>query len=411
METTPNQSDSNAESRKRRIKAHRKSRGGCAMCKTRKVKCSESRPKCSNCIKLGDECVYASPAQEMKQVVRFSAPKRSATGFNLRDLRFFHSFLTAAYPSFPLECDRAWVLDVPLIAQQYDYLNAAILSLGAAHLQATTDLDLEQTVQKYRFSAIRGVNLADELELEKSPDPSISDRATAILAACYALTFISLYMGDPVSNFLVLVRGCASLSRRMVQAGLTSPFFPPDEMVILNDPHIAVIRKQLHSAQPLPPAVTAAARGSLRLLETTCDLRPHEKDMLSRMQSIVAVTSGPIEAANHYLFLWGLFTEMDPCEFDHFTTSSNMTAVVLQVHFLALELMMRPWLQKYNIAFHQTHNRVLKNTSLSFTSTASAADVVCFEKLVSWPREFLEVGRDVALIVEGDVEFVLGCHM
>lgn len=184
------------------------------------------------------------------------------------------------------------------MSRQYDYLNSAILSLGAAHLHSTTELDFEQTVQKYRFSAIRGVNLADSVQLNKA-DPSISDRATAVLAACYALTHISLYMGDPLANFLVLVRGCATLSERMLQAGLSSPFFPSDEYIIMNDPHKAVMRKQLQSAESLPPSLNAAARESLRLVEGTCTLQPFEREMLSRMQSVVAVTSGPIEGISN----------------------------------------------------------------------------------------------------------------
>lgn len=156
-------------------------------------------------------------------------------------------------------------------------------------------------MQKYRFSAIQGVNLAESLELENAQDPSTSDRATAILGACYALTFVSLYMGDPVANFIVLVRGCASLSQRMLQAGLTSPFFPAEEFIVQNDPNTAIVRKQLQCAQPLAPSVTAGLRESLRLVEELCDLRPFERDMLGRMQAVVALTSGPIEGeiSNH----------------------------------------------------------------------------------------------------------------
>lgn len=150
-------------------------------------------------------------------------------------------------------------------------------------------------MQKYRFSAIQGVNLAESLELENAQDPSISDRATAILGACYALTFVSLYMGDPVANFIVLVRGCASLSQRMLQAGLTSPFFPAEEFIVQNDPNTAIVRKQLQCAQPLASIVTSGLRESLGLVEELCELRPFERDMLDRMQAIVALTSGPIE--------------------------------------------------------------------------------------------------------------------
>lgn len=102
-------------------------------------------------------------------------------------------------------------------------------------------------------------------------------------------------MGDSVAQFLILIRGSASLSERMLQAGVKSPFFPTDEYVLKTDPHTAVIRKQLHSALPLPSIMTAAARESLRLVEETCDLWPYERDMLGRMQSVVAMTNGPIE--------------------------------------------------------------------------------------------------------------------
>ncbi|CAK7200909.1 hypothetical protein SEUCBS139899_003609 [Sporothrix eucalyptigena] len=37
---------------------HRKSRNGCTKCKTRRVKCDEVRPVCSNCQRLGLECAW-----------------------------------------------------------------------------------------------------------------------------------------------------------------------------------------------------------------------------------------------------------------------------------------------------------------------------------------------------------------
>lgn len=128
-------SDDSLVVRKRRIKAHRKSRGGCLMCKTRKVKvrivqssivaqyiltrvqCCEKKPRCGNCIKMGDECVYGS-VPEKQQLVRLQSPQISSTGFSMQDLRFFHSFMTASYPSFPFETERAWTHDIPVIAQQ-----------------------------------------------------------------------------------------------------------------------------------------------------------------------------------------------------------------------------------------------------------------------------------------------------
>lgn len=180
-----------------------------------------------------------------------------------------------------------------LIEPKFPYLNSAILCLGAAHLNANTDLDFEATVRKYRFSAIQGINSLGNLTY--SQDPSVSDRATAVLATCYALTFISLYMGDPFSNFLVLIRGCSSLSRRILQAGLSSPLFPRADYIVLDDPHTTIIREYLHLAQPLSSTAGSEARESLSRVEQLCYLRPFEKNMLQLMKSVVAITNGAIE--------------------------------------------------------------------------------------------------------------------
>ncbi|MCJ1435841.1 hypothetical protein MMC27_005217 [Xylographa pallens] len=44
----------------RRLKAHKKSRGGCGNCKLRKVKCDETRPMCKRCDAYGTFCNYDS---------------------------------------------------------------------------------------------------------------------------------------------------------------------------------------------------------------------------------------------------------------------------------------------------------------------------------------------------------------
>lgn len=90
-----------------------------------------------------------------------------------------------------------------------------------------------------------------------------------------------------------------------------------------------------------------------------------------------------------------MFIEMDPLEFDHFTNRYNMTGVVLQVHFLALEMAMRPWLKVGNVAFHQHHNHVLRNTVGSLFGGGSVEDAERFERLISWPRRYLGSGGEV----------------
>lgn len=162
-------------------------------------------------------------------------------------------------------------------------------------MHATTNLDIEQTVQKYRSSALAGINSSDNFDLPNSQDLTRSDRATAVLAAIYALAFTSLHMGDPIGHFMVLVRGCSAVTRRIVEAGFTSPLFPQSEEKLTARPHMNVMRKRMGNALPIPAEVTEAARQSLQLVEDSCTFLPFELDFLDRMKSCVAITCGPIE--------------------------------------------------------------------------------------------------------------------
>ena len=175
-------------------------------------------------------------------------------------------------------------------------------------------------MQKYRFSALQGINSEDNFDLPNALDKSDSDRATAVLAAIYALAFTSLHMGDPIGHFMVLVRGCSVVTRRIVEAGFTSPLFPQDEANLSVRPHMDVMRKRMGNAMPLPTEVIDAARASLSLVEYCCDFLPFEQDFLNRMKSVVAVTSGPIEG------------DWKSCEWNYSFGDANMTRSFQPLH-------------------------------------------------------------------------------
>jgi hypothetical protein len=295
-----------------------------------------------------------------------------------------------------------------LTGRQYGFLNDAILALGAGHLHATTNLDIADTVHRYRSSAIRGINSEDNFDLPGAKDLSASDRATAVLAAIYALAFTSLHMGDPIGHFMVLVRGCSSVTRRIVEAGLTSPLFPQDLDHLSPRPHMDVMRKRLGNASPLPAEVTEAARQSLGFVEMSCEFLPFELDFLHRMQKVVAITSGPIEgefdelpiascvtywpghvAFNHYTELWNLIIDMAPDQFEYFNGSVRTPLLVLQAHFLAFEIVLRPWLQASG-AFVNGDSKLLRNVLQQFPREDSTIDADMSMQLISWPAMLLE---------------------
>lgn len=91
-------------------RGHIKSRLGCFSCKRRRVKCNELRPSCTSCHRLGLLCEY--PVQGLGTGPEISTamgtPQSPLNGLALEDLRFYHQFLTVAYPSIPLKAQEAW---------------------------------------------------------------------------------------------------------------------------------------------------------------------------------------------------------------------------------------------------------------------------------------------------------------
>ena len=110
--------------RPRKLRGHRKSRGGCLRCKAKKIKCSESRPACSNCVKSQTPCRFpldpgvvgtAHPWTPHPNTQRLSVVPST---FSHDDLRAFHHVLTVAYPRLPLGTERAWKNDIPAMSHE-----------------------------------------------------------------------------------------------------------------------------------------------------------------------------------------------------------------------------------------------------------------------------------------------------
>ena len=79
----------------------------------------------------------------------------------------------------------------------------AILSLGASHLGRLTGVDYKKESLTHRGQAIAGLNQALSQPIKNFGE------GDSMLAACYALTFQATNMGDGLSDFITMVRGCA----------------------------------------------------------------------------------------------------------------------------------------------------------------------------------------------------------
>lgn len=93
-------------------RGHIKSRLGCFSCKRRRVKCNELRPSCTSCQRLGLRCEYPTQATTTPNAASSTAvsptPQPPLNGLAMEDLRFYHQFLTVAYPTIPLKAEAAW---------------------------------------------------------------------------------------------------------------------------------------------------------------------------------------------------------------------------------------------------------------------------------------------------------------
>nr|UWK21981.1 hypothecical protein [Trichoderma margaretense] len=189
-------------------RGHFKSRLGCFNCKRRRVKCNEVRPACSPCTRLGLNCSYPTPASTSSSSFSSSSsssassltPRAALSTLALEDLRFYHQFLLAAFPTLPLKAKDVW-MDAAAMSHQYDYLAHAVLGLGASHLSQHGNVDYTSQALQHRITAMKLVN--EQLD---QPPTKPSD-ADALLAAVICLVTQSSLMPDSMIDYITTTRG------------------------------------------------------------------------------------------------------------------------------------------------------------------------------------------------------------
>lgn len=89
-------------------KGFSKSRQGCYNCKRRRVKCSEAKPECRSCNRMGLFCVYPEAPRPTLKRSHNTGSSSSKSGINLNHLQFYHHFLQEAYPPAPYGAGSVW---------------------------------------------------------------------------------------------------------------------------------------------------------------------------------------------------------------------------------------------------------------------------------------------------------------
>ncbi|KAL2816693.1 C6 zinc finger domain protein [Aspergillus granulosus] len=226
---------------------HTKSRRGCFNCKSRRIKCQETKPACDNCIHKDLDCLYPIEGDQelglmvtrsQSQIKRSSqssprggevlSPSPAASSvstmpFTGDDLRFWHHFLIDARPHLPFGSEDAWLSQVPAFAHECPPLLHAMLSLGASHCSLTTPNGSQYgpVAIAHRGKAIKALSAI----LAKGDNSTVAEMDGA-LATCYTLTFQAHHMSDGVVDFAVMVRGCGLVTYWYLQQHRESVIFP-----------------------------------------------------------------------------------------------------------------------------------------------------------------------------------------
>ncbi|RDW68968.1 Zn(II)2Cys6 transcription factor [Aspergillus mulundensis] len=122
---------------------HKKSRNGCAQCRSRRIKCDETHPACRNCQRASKDCHYAAqsspstrstPSNSIPQLLPPAATE-SSPSFDLLDLSLMHHYATVTSVSlFGEEQKELWQTEIPIMARSSPLLMHGLLATAALHM-------------------------------------------------------------------------------------------------------------------------------------------------------------------------------------------------------------------------------------------------------------------------------------
>ncbi|KAF2761024.1 putative C6 transcription factor [Pseudovirgaria hyperparasitica] len=250
---------------KKARRSHRKSKTGCLQCKTRKVKCDESKPICNNCTKHGIDCMYKVASASSPQVTTPSGSNTNASpqgalpdrtpgqihrehhhgptaappDLNLLEMELLHNYSTATAYTLSRNpvLQNIWRKQVPQVAFGAVYCLRGILALSAYHIahcrteqasyyieEASRQHDLALREVMPLLSDLSNVTAGNSNEL-------YAFSALTSLIACArprnADDFL-LISENGISEWLVLFRGTRFIinqNEEVLMSGLLSPMF------------------------------------------------------------------------------------------------------------------------------------------------------------------------------------------
>jgi hypothetical protein len=294
--------------------------------------------------------------------------------FSILDMRFFHHFLTAAYPHLPVDNDHVWVNEIPQLAEQHEYLMHALLSLGASHLSRLTGIDYRRESLTHRGQAIAGLNHA-------LSQPACLYGADAMLASCYALAFQASHMGDGLSDFITMIRGCALTTEKIKEEQAPTAFrLQPDW-------HFKDMAPRLQDLPPVEPELLVAGCNALD------DIRPFlsgstEIDFHTALNDVlISLQISPASGYEEWAGVYAVWYQLCHDSFKTFLDPNNLVAQLLLAYFVGVQLLMVPLaIQEGPHRTDSSRLRVLQGTIEWAQGIFDRLEESVWSKHLSWPK-------------------------
>ncbi|PTB49884.1 hypothetical protein M431DRAFT_499900 [Trichoderma harzianum CBS 226.95] len=372
-------------------RGHFKSRLGCFNCKRRRVKCNELRPSCSPCCRLGLNCSYPTPTSSSSASSSSTssssslAPRAALSGIALEDLRFYHQFLLAAFPTLPLKAKDVW-MDAAAMSHQYDYLAHAVLGLGASHLSQHGNVDYTSQALQHRVTAMKLVNE----QLDHPPTkPADQD---ALFAAVICLVTQSSLMPDSMIDYITTTRGGNLVASRIITDYEKSIFkyFTPME-------HDRSLEK-LISEQPRNfEAIEGFHASALRIMPL-CQ-KPTEVSYCECMlRCINNLRTSCLEAWREFVILFIMPTTFNNQDFMEFVDYENHTGHLLIIHMFLLDYVLgNACLSKSDEPEYPGRKFVIINWTRDLARRLPSS----YKEYTEWPLEYCKV------LAERDARYLL----
>lgn len=271
-----------------------------------------------------------------------------------------------------------------------------MLGLAATHLSAITNVDYSEAALTHRVRAIQGFNKALSKKPEKEPD------GDALLATMYSLTFQSAFMSDSLIEFLIMVRGCVILSGQL-ESQSSIAFFVIDWYS-----HLRYMEPRLDDLPFVDVSLAERAEASLEALNFVLEDEVNSfyyHELINVVSGIKASSKlgklhfNGIETCipdflEGYWRLVGIYNVMgmlSDAEFNEFSNPNNTIGQILLAHFMALEVVLLPMLEReYDKTFPT--NQLINRCSWFDSIERSVPSE--FRHFVRWPGEILNDARE-----------------